>query len=140
MVSELLTLVKKDSVYKALKEDGLLYRMEDSQLAEWMLYGGAIPDVDFEYLTRLADDESIFNRADTDLIGGLGKYTGKALKNIARFPIQLGYCLIVTPINSPRAKTLKISDGKTAVLSGIVKEIKIFKRVEDISKLLQEST
>jgi len=134
-MASLITIKKGDSRYKALCQDGRLYRKEKDKIAEWKLYGGAVIGRDFDVFALESCPQSPLARDIGHQVEGIGKYACKCLKDIAQ-PIVIGHTLIVSPVSSPRATELDIEAGTTAYLSGVVEKIENVPDTKNITRLL----
>jgi len=134
MASNLITVTKGDSEYRVVQQDDRLYRKEEGQIAEWVFYGGARAGVDFDVFVKESCPQSPLARDIGHEILGLGRFVGLPLKETAQ-PLTVGHAIIVSPIRSPRAEKLGIPVGKTAYLSGIVKNIEPIVRLDDVDAI-----
>ncbi len=112
--------------YKVLVVNNqFLFREERNRNGEltvgkWRVYGGANPDIDYEYVTEGWADDFIGTAQRFPVRRSDGERV--SLKDIAR-EVRIGDCLVVSPLESVSALEKSISAGKISTLSGRVSAI-----------------
>jgi hypothetical protein len=125
MVSEFIQVYDESNKpkYTAIFSNGSLYRGEMGKLATWKLYGGAIKGVDFDSFAVESAPQSPISRVIGWQYEGVNDYAGMKLADLARLPLQIGFSLIATPVNSPKMKNKGQHTSETFVLSGRIRKL-----------------
>ena len=104
------------------QEKGILYRKEaNGRIGTWKFHGGSKEGVDYGMVPQ--EEPQTPGSSVLFRLGGIKANAGKTLEESARKPMREGDSLVVSPIDSPRARELKLSPEKAVCLSGTIYKI-----------------